>query len=285
MTDNNNRKIFFLDVVENGLSFFKDKSTNKNINDSFNSNYVPNLDLTRVLNKKPSISADAKKRILIELEEKLLKLSEKGVLRDVEICFGRHEDPFHLFAGKFDISIKVLELFKTYVPGKLYFQTRSPLVVLALPVFKKLEGRVSVTIPIETMLESASERYTPNYPKIEERFKASLALKRFGVPTTIQVAPLLPYGNILKDTKEFAELLDEHSNYISLGSFSINNYSKRNLVEHEIVKKLTFDRKLEFLNKRALSVLSDELEYTCPEKLILPKFESSANRQMSIFAA
>lgn len=277
---NSSRSIYFLDVAENGISFSKERL-------DYSKNELPRLTLSAsspINVARTGVRKEFNSRIVNKLEEKLIRLSSKGILRDIEICFGKNSDPLHPFNGRFDLSIKILDLFKTYTPGKLYFQTRSPLVVLALPVFKILKSSVMVTIAIESFLEEAVDRYTPDYPRAKERLKAALALRRFGIPVHIQVAPLLPYGNIRRDAYKFANLLVEHADYISLDSLSAESIG-RNFMQHEIFKKLTFDRKLEYLSPNASEFLMDEIEFLDANKLVIPSFEGVSKSQLSIFAA
>lgn len=140
-----------------------------------------------------------KERPLYELERHLMRLSRQGILRSAIIYFGTTTDPFFPFEGKFDASMKFLELFRRYTPGMLHVQTRSPLIVLALPVFKALGKHVSVTIGLESCLEDSVQRYTPGLPRVEERLKTAAALRKFGIEVMLQVHPVLPYGDWRKD--------------------------------------------------------------------------------------
>jgi len=226
-----------------------------------------------------------KEKPLFELEKHLMRLSRQGVLRSSVIYFGTTTDPFLPFEGKFDASMKFLELFQRYTPGILHVQTRSPLIVLALPVFKTLSERVSVTIGLETPLEESVQRYTPGLPRVEERLKTAAALRKFGVEVVLQVSPILPYGDWRKDAGQFASLLDQHADYVFVNSNSaLGDMSARGTLR-DVAKRLAADRKFHWLRPDASAPLKSELQSIAPQKTILPKRPQLHDQQISIFAA
>jgi DNA repair photolyase len=153
-----------------------------------------------------------------DLERHLERLSSRGELRRTTIVFGATTDPFHPFDEKFATSMRFLEIFERYAPGRLVIQTRSPLVVIGLPVLKKLRHATFVSIGIETPLEEVRQRYTPDLPTVAERWKTVRALKRFGLKVGVQVAPILPYGDWRLDAGAFAHELCEHADFIVVRS-------------------------------------------------------------------
>ena len=121
------------------------------------------------------------------LREALKKIDSAGE-RPLIVVFGCLSDPFIPFEGKFDAALRIIESLAALRPEKLVIQTRSPLIVLALPVLKSLGTNVSVTIALE---QEAGPNEYPGSSPVLERVKAARALKSLGVPVTIQVAPLL----------------------------------------------------------------------------------------------
>lgn len=223
---------------------------------------------------------------LAELERQLMRLSTQGVLRSAVIYLGTTTDPFHPFAGKFDASMKFLELFMRYTPGKLIVQTRSPLVVIAMPVFRKLEHRAAVTIGVETPNEDAVARYTPGLPRFEERLKAASALRRFGIPVTLQVSPVLPYGDWRKDAAAFAEVLVEHGDCVYVRSITDGTERvERQIRSTPLAKRLAEDRKFHWLRPDTAVPLLNAVEALAPEKLKLPNLKNLGARQLDMFAA
>ena len=223
---------------------------------------------------------------LWELERSLLRLSRQGILGSSTIYFGTSTDPFFPFEGKFDASMKFLQLFQRYTPGLLVVQTRSPLLVIAMPVLKKLGDRAAVTIAVETSQDDMVRRYTPGFTRIEERLRTATALKRFGVEVTLQVAPVLPYGDWKKDAAAFAQLLHEHSDYVYVRSITDGSAeTERRLRASPVARRLAQDRKFQWLQPDSANPLITELERLCPEKLGIPERKQLAQRQVSMFAA
>ncbi len=223
---------------------------------------------------------------LHELEHALMRLSRQGVLREAEIYFGVTTDPFLPFESKFDASMKFLDIFQRYTPGKLIVQTRSPLIVLALPVFKRLGKHASVTIGIETPCEDMVRYYTPSLPRVSERLRTVEAMRRFGIEVTLQVCPVLPYGEWREDAGAFAELLDANADYIHVkplmdGSEQLD----RRMKSSEIVRKLANERRFHYLRRDAAVPLLNAIEKVAPGKLKAPEWEHLEARQMEFFAA
>lgn len=222
----------------------------------------------------------------MQLENHLMRLSQTGELAKTEIVFGCFEDPFHPFEGKFDISMKLLEVFSRYVPGHLTIQTRSPLLVIALPVLKRLGKKVSVTIGCETPLEETVLRYTPGLPRIEERLKLCTALRRFGIETSISVSPVLPYGDWKKDAQSFAKLLCDKADFLHIQPFhDRSERGSRSLRNHGTVVKLADDRKFHWLRADAAKPLIDAVNQINASKLEWPERDYLKPRQLEIFAA
>ncbi len=221
-----------------------------------------------------------------ELEHHLKRLSRQGVLRSSSIYLGTSTDPFYPFEGKFDASMKFLQMFQKYTPGLLTIQTRSPLIVIAMPVLTKLGKNAAVTLGVETPLEESVERYTPGLPRIGERLKTATALRRFGVEVTLQVGPLLPYGDWRADAGKFAQLLADHADYIYVKPITDGSEkAERKIRGTPLAKKLAEDRKFHYLRPDAANPLISALEAIAPEKLKIPERRQLQSRQMNIFAA
>ena len=223
---------------------------------------------------------------LFELEKHLMRLSNQGILRSSAIYFGVSTDPFLPFQGKFDATMKFLNLFHKYTPGVLVVQTRSPLVVLAMPVLKKLGIHAAVTMGVETPLETVAQRYTPHLPRAEERLKAAMALRRFGIEVTLQVSPVLPYGDWKKDAGTFAETLVEHADYVHVKSLTDGSERvERKVRMTSIAKKLAEDRQFHYLRPDTAKPLLNALDAIKPGALRAPVRSQLKPKQMSMFAA
>lgn len=221
-----------------------------------------------------------------ELQKLLKRLSYRGTLRQTLIILGVNNDPLHPFEGRFDATMKFLSLFEKYTPGLLCIQTRSPLLVLALPVLKRLGRHCIVNFGIETPLEEVARRYTPGLPRIEERLKAIRSLSRFDIPVRAQVSPILPYGDWHKDAAEFAQCLVEHTCGVALRSLSDGSAEReQELRKISVATKLSQDRKFHWLRPDAATPLREALQRLAPEILTPPSFETLRDPQLKIFAA
>ncbi len=221
-----------------------------------------------------------------ELENHLMRLSKRGVLHEAIIRFGVTTDPFYPFEGKFDVTMKFLDIFRRYTPGLLSVQTRSPLIVLAMPVLQKLGVNASVTMAVETICEESVKKYTPEAPRASDRLDAAVTLRRFNIPVTIQVNPILPYGEWKADAKTFAKAIVNASDNICVGSLTDGSDAmEKRLRGSPLAKKLAKDRKFHWLRPDSGVPLISAIEEIAPEKLLIPARTMFGSKQLEIFAA
>lgn len=218
---------------------------------------------------------------LLDLERHLARLSARGELRRTTVVFGVTTDPFHPFDEKFATSMKFLEMFEKFSPGRLIIQTRSPLVVIGLPLLKRVRNTTCVTIGLETPSEDVRQRYTPDLPTVTERWKTVRALKRFGIRVGIQVSPMLPYGDWRKDAGDFAAELCEEADFISVKSLTQASRSSR--PTNPIARKLEADRQFFWLRQDTHKPLEEAIRRIASEKLVHPAEVAMPNPQMALF--
>ncbi len=204
------------------------------------------------------------------------------MLRRSIIFLGASSDPFFPFERKFDKAMQVLALFERYVPGLLVVQTRSPLVVLALPVLKKLGDHCCVRVGIETPHPEIASKYTPHLPRIEERWKLLRTLKKFGIESHACVQPLLPYGDWKKEAASFARQLVEAADTVSVAPMLNAEGHSRDQV---LGQKLAENRYFHYLRPDSHYPLLKEIEALSPEALIPPKRLHLEPQQLDMFAA
>ena len=219
---------------------------------------------------------------LVDLERHLQRLSTRGELRRATVVFGVTTDPFHPFDEKFATSMKFLELFERYVPGSLVIQTRSPLVVIGLPMLKKVRETTFVSVGIETPLDEVARRYTPDLPTVEERWKTVRALKRFGLKVGVQVAPILPYGDWRKDAGAFADKLCTEADYVTVRSLIQTCGVPRPTTP--LARKLANDRQFFWLRQDSQTPLLNALVERDAKKLFHPAGLQPADPQLKLFA-
>lgn len=218
-----------------------------------------------------------------DLERHLARLSSRGELRRTTVVFGVSTDPFHPFDEKFATSMKFLELFERYSPGRLIVQTRSPLVVIGLPVLKQVRDSTFVQIGLETPLEDIRVRYTPELPTVSERWKTVRALKRFGFKVGIQVGPVLPYGDWRLDAAVFAEDLAAEADFVTVRSIAEAAGGGR--PNSPLARRLAVDRQFFWLRSDTSKPLLAALERIAPEKVYHPAERMVPDRQMQLFGS
>jgi len=218
-----------------------------------------------------------------DLERHLARLSSRGELRRTTVVFGVTTDPFHPFDEKFATSMKFLELFERYAPGKLVVQTRSPLIVIGLPVLKQIRHNTFVQIGLETPMEEVRRRYTPDLPTVSERWKTIRALKRFGFKVGVQVGPMLPYGDWRKDAAAFAEDIVAEADFVSVQS--VADAARGARPSGAIARKLAADRQFFWLRADTRKPLCEAIERLAPGKLSHPASIELPDAQLALFRA
>jgi len=220
------------------------------------------------------------------LQKHLSQLHQAGKLYNSVIYFGTVTDPFLSFRKKFDVTMACFEVLEKFKPAKLVVQTRSPMVISALPALKKLEERSVVSMPVETILEESVKTYTPGQPTISERFVAANGLRRQGIKVNFQVAPVLPYGDFYKDSWKFAELLDLYCDHVTFGSLALGRKEEERLLKQlPLCQKLARDKKYHFLRPYSFRNIFKAMQDFAPSKLELPVISDRDSRQMNMFAA
>ncbi|MCB0360321.1 MAG: hypothetical protein KDD44_11820 [Bdellovibrionales bacterium] len=220
------------------------------------------------------------------LERRLQQLHEQGILKSSVVYFGTISDPFSSFHKKFDITMSCLELLEHYRPERVVVQTRSPMVISALPVLKSLGEAGVVGIPIESRLERALLRYAPGLPKLGERLIAADGLRKQGITVNLVASPILPYGDMYRDAWDFAALLDAHADYISVGCLAGSRAEEEHRLKSlPVVKKLVADKQYRCLRPHAYRHVYFALKVLAPEKLVLPVRDRRGPRQLAMFAA
>ena len=223
---------------------------------------------------------------LKNFEEFLKNYSKQNILQKSVFYFGLTSDPFWSFDKKIKLTMGCLELLEKYQAGFVVMQTRSPLVIAALPFIKYMGDRVVVALNIETRLESVVAQYTPGQPKIASRLLAADSLRGLGVKVNLVVAPILPYGDYVRDAWGFAELLDRYGDYIILDSLTSGAHEEElQLRDLALAKKLSYNNQIKFLRPLAHAPVYAALKEIAPDKLVLPEVSMPQDRQLSLFAA
>ncbi|WEG10887.1 radical SAM protein [Pullulanibacillus sp. KACC 23026] len=146
------------------------------------------------------------------LSKEIKREKKKG---PVTIFMSSSTDPYQPLEHKLGITHKLLEVLTEpdCKPDFLFVQTRSPLVIRDIALFKALKDRVMISITIETDQDEVRKRFAPASPPIPARLKALKTLSDEGIPNQAAVAPLLP------STTDFPAVLQEVTKRICLDDF------------------------------------------------------------------
>ena len=130
-----------------------------------------------------------------------------GRLNDKTYYMSTATDPYQPVERQAGITRDLLEVMCLQHPRiRLVVQTRSPLVIRDLDLFKRLEasgGRVQVNMTITTDDDAIRRIYEPGCPSIQARLQAIGKVHQAGIQSCITLTPLLP----LRDTHHFVEVL------------------------------------------------------------------------------
>jgi hypothetical protein len=220
------------------------------------------------------------------LEDIFSNTRKQGTLKSTVVYFGTTVDPFLAFNKKFNVTMACIEILEQYKPGMVVIQTRSPMVISVLPFLKIMGERAVVTMSTETRLESSIARYTPGQPKLKDRLIAVEGLRAQGIRINLAVAPILPYGEYYRDAWPFAEMLDKHGDYITLGCLDNGDPAAENQLRAlPLAHRLINDNNFRLLRPHAYRHLFYALKNVAPGKMILPAPKFKQSTQLSLFAA
>ncbi|TBL81390.1 SPL family radical SAM protein [Paenibacillus thalictri] len=123
------------------------------------------------------------------LRKELRKAKAKG---KVTIFMSSSTDPYQPIEHKERVTRSLLEVMAGDPPDFLLVQTRSPLVVRDIDLFKQLGQKVRISMTVETDREDIRKHFTPGAPPLSGRFKALQTLAEAGIPAQATIAPVLP---------------------------------------------------------------------------------------------
>jgi hypothetical protein len=227
-----------------------------------------------------------KENMAESLERQLRNLRDQKHLADAVLYFGMTTDPFFGFPRKFEVTLKCIELLEKYQPGFLVVQSRSPMLLAALPLFKQFGEKAVAVIPLESPVERTIQLFTPGQSPVAERLITADGLRKQGVKVNLQVSPVLPYGDFYRDAWPFAETLAEHGDYVTFGCLATGQVADEpSLKGLPIAHNLSAEKMFRWLRPHAYRYLFHAVQEVAPEKLLLPVTQEAKLSQMSLFAA
>lgn len=144
------------------------------------------------------------------LPGEIRKARRKG---PVKIFMSSATDPYQPLEYTERLTQRLLSVMLEEPPDFLFVQTRSPLVVRDLPLFRLFGQKIRVSITVETDLEEIRKHFTPKAPPIAARLKALKTLMEAGIPTQATIAPMLPFS------RHFPHRLKEVTDRVVLDDF------------------------------------------------------------------
>jgi len=154
---------------------------------------------------------DAKINAADRLRKELGKARREG---PVLLFMSSATDPYQPAEYREMITRGVLEVLAEDPPDFVFVQTRSPLIVRDIDLLRRLDGRLLISITVETDLEPIRRAFAPSAPPLSSRWKAMERLRDAGLPVQAAVAPVLPH------TERFAKSLVSHADAVCIDDFS-----------------------------------------------------------------
>jgi len=145
-------------------------------------------------------------------------------LKAIYLDITKEQDPLLPFESGFKSSVEWLSrLEKTPEDSEIIFRTRSPLVILLVPIFKRFHSRMRFIIPIEALTDSLHTKLDPEskLPRPSERIKAAKALHSLGLDVELELRPFISatpttYEIPTRLVKTFAKICDESASKVFL---------------------------------------------------------------------
>jgi DNA repair photolyase len=149
----------------------------------------------------------------------LLMKFRKRPLYKKSIYLSSVTDPYQPIERDLELTKSLLQEFIKYHDIRLVIQTRSPLVVRDIELFKQFSS-IQVNMSVTTDNEEVRKVFEPVCSSIEMRLKAIQQVREAGINACISLAPLLPIHN----AEQFAKrLLDTGVSKYYLNSFHMSN--------------------------------------------------------------
>lgn len=149
----------------------------------------------------------------------LLMKFRRRPLYNKSIYMSSVTDPYQPIERELELTRSLLQELIKYHQVRLVIQTRSPLVVRDIELFKQFHS-IQVNMSVTTDTEEVRKVFEPVCSSIEMRLKAIQQVREAGINACISLSPLLPIQN----AEQFAQrLLATGVSKYYLNSFHMNN--------------------------------------------------------------
>ena len=148
-----------------------------------------------------------------DLLNKEIGKKKKGTVWMSGVC-----DPYQPLEAKYKLTRRCLEILAQY-RWPVFIQTRSPLVLRDLDIFKEAED-MEVGLSITSANDGIRKIFEPNAPPIMERVRTIESLHRNGIKTYVMIAPILP------EAEHLVGILAGHVDYIIIDRMNYHHADK-----------------------------------------------------------
>lgn len=142
------------------------------------------------------------------LESFLSMSGDLPPLDQTVVTIGHLADPLLPFS-QFKSVLYVVEELLAHRVQALCIRTRSPLIILLMPLLRGASDRISICISLETPYDDVARHFTPDLPRPSERLHTARSLAALGVCTTLDVAPIVGSHGTRAKLRRFAQILNE----------------------------------------------------------------------------
>jgi DNA repair photolyase len=147
--------------------------------------------------------------------ELLRDAGRRGKLRGKNVYMSTVTDPYQPVERKLELIRACLQVLLAYPPRLLTVQTRSPLVMRDIDLFREMVlGRIAVCMSITTDDETVRRIFEPQCAPIAARIEAIRSIREAGIPTQASIAPVLP-----SDPEHLAAMLDPAVDWVVVSTF------------------------------------------------------------------
>lgn len=160
---------------------------------------------------------DIKDNAIDLLENEIINARKKE--EKVSIFMSSSTDPYQPVEHKLELTRNILKILSLNQPDELFIQTRSPMVVRDIDIFKNFTCKILVSITIETDSDQIRKEFSPSAPPINARLNAVKKLKESSISVQVAVAPILP------STPEFAKKLKNVTDRVCIDDFFMGDGS------------------------------------------------------------
>ncbi len=163
----------------------------------------------QALLRQLSIPAKTVLRAKLTKNSDTLPLPNREDFTNAIVVFGGDSDPLLPFDQNFDLTVSMLKLLSQANIQELYFQTRSPIILILLPLLQSFGRKLRVVIGLESIDDCLSRELLPDLPLASDRIRAARVLSKFQIRVIVQTTqlPHIPYPGHL--SKQSAVIINE----------------------------------------------------------------------------